>query len=389
MKLSVKAKLYPTSSQKKELAKVFGASRFIYNWGLQRKTEQYTLTGKSDSYNQLAKALTVLKKEQATEWLGETPVVCLQQSLQHLENAFTKFFRKQAKYPRFKSRYDSQQSARYVGGGFKVRGNRLVLAKMDTGIKLRWSRGLHSVPSSCVVTKRADDTYWVSFVCEAPHVVQPAPFKGIGLDLGLTDFVVTSRGDKHKLPKQEKAKRRVRTLQRSLSRKKKGSNNRRKAAVLVARACRRVVDARKDFLHKLSKQIVVENQDIAMENLAVKNMARNRCLSRAISESGWREFRSMIEYKGRLHGRNVMIIDRFFPSTKTCHGCGHVVEKLPLDVRLWECPACGAEHDRDVNAAINILAAGYAVSACGVDGRPVKGYARNGRSAVKQESNVN
>jgi putative transposase len=291
----------------------------------------------------------------------------------NLDTAFSNFFAKRAKYPNFKCRRNYGGSAKFDTYQFKLKEGKLQLPKLDSLIKVNWTRELPQPPKFVTISQDSCGDFWASFTCEVDHQPLPAVNQEVGIDLGITAFATLSTGDKVKAPDLRRKIARVKILQKRASRKAKSSNNKKKANRKVARAYRKVTNTRKDFQHKLSRKLVNENQVIALEDLAVKNMVKNRKLARAISEQGWADFVTMIEYKARWAGRTVTRVDRFFPSSKTCHGCGHVVKKLPLNVREWVCPGCGTNHDRDINAAKNILAAGRVVSACGVDGRPVSG----------------
>lgn len=384
MHQAFKYRIYPTEEQKSYLLRTMGACRFIYNWGVATKTEQYTLTKKSDGFAGLCKKLTKLKTEKETVWLNECPNICLQQSLKHVETAFTKFFKKQTRYPKFHSKHDNKGSASYTSVGFRIRNGSLSLSRMEGEIEVRWHRELPCDANSCTVSVTPSGKFYASFLCVVEKDPLPKTDSQVGLDVGLTDFVVTSHGEKIKQPKKIKDyRKKLAKAQRNLARKKKGSNNRNKARIKVARAQEKITNARRDFLHNLSTRLVNENQVIGMEDVNTQGLMKNRCLSRRISEQGWREFRSMLEYKSARYGREFHVCDRFFPSSKTCSDCGKVKSKMPLNIREWTCE-CGSVHDRDVNAAKNILAAISVVSACGADGRPTANY-RPRQSASKQE----
>ena len=241
-------------------------------------------------------------------------------------------------------------------------------------------------PASVTVTRDPARRWFVTFHVDVPDPVPlPAAGQDMGIDLGLTDLAVLSTGEKISHPRDwERHERNLKRWQRRLARCQKGSRNRAKRRVKVARAHARVADARRDFLHKFSTQIIRSNDVIAVEDLAVRNMVRNRSLARAISCTGWAELRAMLEYKAQRAGRTVVVVDRWHPSSKTCSACGHLLAALTLSTRVWQCPACGTRHDRDINAARNILAAGLAVTACGADVRHSETTPM--RSAAKQEN---
>uniref|UniRef100_UPI00093F0B23 RNA-guided endonuclease InsQ/TnpB family protein n=1 Tax=Streptomyces kebangsaanensis TaxID=864058 RepID=UPI00093F0B23 len=295
---------------------------------------------------------------------------------------------KRAEYPRFKSRKKSRQSAEYTRSAFNWRDGRLTLAKMAEPLDIRWSRPLPEgvEPTTVTVSRDAAGRWFVSLLCEDTIASAPAPDAAVGIDAGITSLVTLSTGEKVANPKYERRDRaRLAKAQRELSRKAKGSNNRAKARRRVARVHARIADRRRDFLHKLTTRLVRENQTVVIEDLTVRNLLRNGRLARAISDASWAELRSMLEYKCAWYGRELVVIDRWFPSSKLCGACGAVRETLPLNVREWTC-ACGATHDRDVNAARNILAAGLAASACGDGVRPQRESSRTGRSSAKQET---
>jgi putative transposase len=294
-----------------------------------------------------------------------------------LDVAFVNFFKKRSGYPVFKSRKNGG-SARFLDNAFRIDGDNLFLAKIKTPLKVVWSRKLSGEPSQCTVSQNASGQWFASLLCEEEITKLPPSDKKIGVDLGIETFASTSDGQKFGQPKRiRRLRKKLARLQRLHSRKQKGSKSREKARIKAARLHQHIADTRKDFLHKLSTKLIRENQTIALEDLTVKNMVKNRKLSRCISEQGWREFRTMLEYKAEWYGRELLIVDRFWPTSKTCSCCGRKIN-LSLDVRKWTCE-CGATHDRDINAAKNILAAGQAVPfACGADERPAKNYVLRG-----------
>ncbi|GAA3189879.1 RNA-guided endonuclease InsQ/TnpB family protein [Nonomuraea roseoviolacea] len=360
VKRSYKYRFHPNSRQVEELARTFGCVRLVYNMALEERTRAYTLNGRRISYAESSAALTAWKRSGDYEFLSEVSSVPLQQALRHLQAAFANFFAKRAKYPTFKSRKKSRLSAEYTRSAFRWRHGHLTLAKMDAPLNIVWSRPLPkgAEPSTVTVSMDAAGRWFVSILVE--ETIEPfAPAEQtVGVDAGITTLVTLSTGDKIANPKYERTdRRRLAKAQRALARKTKGSSNRAKARLRVARVYARITDRRRDFLQKLSTRLVRENQVIAVEDLAVRNMVKNGKLARAISDAAWRELRAMLEYKARWYGREVITVDRWFPSSKLCSACGTLHDKMPLDVRTWQC-ACGAIHDRDVNAARNILAAG-------------------------------
>ena len=370
---SFKQRIYPTPDQAQYLRKEFGACRFVYNWALALRTKSWTESQTRLTSSDVGKRLTLLKREADFAWLNEHSARSLFFSLMNLDTAFNRFFQRKSKYPSFKIRQPYGGSAKFDTAQFKLRAGRLRLPKMNSLVKVNWTRELPVSPKFVTISQDSCGDFWASFTCDYMPSTLPAVVAEVGVDLGISSFATLSNGEKIKSPDLKRKIERVKILQRRTSKKLKASANRKKAQRRVARAYRKVADARKDFHHKLSRKLVDENQVIALETLAVTNMVKNRKLSRAISEQGWSDFVNMLEYKAAWAGRTVTRVDRFFPSSKTCSACGHVVNKLPLGVRSWTCPGCGASHDRDINAAKNILAAGRVVSACGADGRPVSG----------------
>ena len=361
-----KYRFYPTSAQRLELAQTFGCTRYVYNWALALRTNSYYQDKVSLSYTDTSNALTKLKKDPEKPWLKAVSAVPLQQGLRHLNTAFQNFFKGKTKYPRFKKKAN-RQSAHYAPNAFKWIDGKLTLAKMSQPLKIRWSRYFTGEPKSVTVSKDPSNRYFVSFLVEEDLLQWQPRTEEIGIDLGVKDVVVASNGFASGNPKHtSKYQARLKTLQRRLARKKKGSNNRYKARLKVAKLHARVADCRKDFLHKLSTKLVSESQAIYTETLAVKNIMANHKLARAIADCGWGEFLRQLEYKAKWHNRDLGAIDRWFPSSKRCNSCGHILDKLPLDVREWVCPSCNSINLRDRNAALNIKAVGQTVFACGL-----------------------
>ena len=373
IKRAYRFRFYPQPEQEVILARTFGCARFAYNHMLRLRTDAWFKEQKRVGYHETSAALTLLKKQPEFVWLNEVSSVPVQQALRHLQTAFSNFFAKRAQYPSFRTRH-GMQAAEYTASAFKWDGQSLKLAKMDAPLNIRWSRTLPKAAklTTATVSRDAAGRYFVSLLCDDVVAAKPVVEGRIGVDLGLTHFAILSTGEKIAAPNTyRKNEARLATLQRRLSRKQKGSANRAKAKRKVARLNGRAADARKDFLHKLSTRLVNENQVIAVETLAVSNMKKNRCLAKSISDAGWAEFLRQLEYKSLWHGRTLVGIDRWYPSTKRCSDCGHTVARMPLKVREWTCPECGSVHDRDINASKNVLAAGLAVLACGEPVNPV------------------
>jgi len=385
-------RFYPTEEQEQLLRRTLGCVRLVYNKALHSRTEAWYERQERIGYGETSGMLTQWKKQEDLQFLSAVSCVPLQQGLRNLQKAFANFWAGRAKYPNFKKKR-SGGSAEFTRSAFKWKDGQLWLAKCSQALPIRWSRTLPTgcEPSTVTVKLDASGRWFVSLLVD-DHTVKALSQtdKAVGIDTGITSLIATSDGEKIANPKHFKRLRsKLRQAQKSLSRTVKGSNNREKARLEVARIQAAIADARKDFLHKLTTRLVRENQTIAVEDLAVKNMMKNRFLSAAIADASWSELVRQLEYKCQWYGRTLVKIDRWFPSSKRCGHCGHVVDKLPLDVREWDCPECGTHHDRDINAANNILAAGLAVKVCGAnvrpDGHQSKGQLRNSRKGKKQK----
>lgn len=365
MKRAYKYRFYPTSEQVELLANTFGCVRFVYNSILRWRTDAYYERKEKITYIQANTRLTALKKETDVQWLNSVSCVPLQQVLRHQQAVFSNFFSGRANYPTFKTKHH-KQSAEFTASAFKYRDGKLYIAKSKEPVDIRWSRELPSAPSTVTISKDASGRYFVSCLCEFEPTPLPISAKTIGIDVGLKDLFVTDTGFKIGNPRQTaKYAKRLALLQRRLSKKKKGSNNRAKAKLKVATLHAKIADCRLDNLHKLSHGLINENQVVCVESLKVKNMIRNPKLSKAIADASWGEFVRQIEYKANWYGRTIVAIDQWFPSSKRCSDCGYTLSNLALNIRSWRCPECGVNHDRDINAAKNIKAAGLAVLALG------------------------
>ncbi|MDT7783415.1 MAG: putative transposase [Pseudonocardiales bacterium] len=388
MKRTFKYRFYPTESQAAELSRTFGCVRKVYNLALQARTEASELHRKLVGYDATSAMLTAWKRSEELAFLSEVSSVPLQQTLRHLQSAFANFWSKRAQYPRFKSRKKARASAEYTRSAFRWRGGELTLAKMAEPLDIRWSRPLpqEMVPSTVTVSRDAAGRWFVSLLCQDSGVVPlPTTRTAVGIDVGLDRLLVLSTGETIANPRHERQDRRALAhAQRALCRKQIGSKNRTKARIKVGRVHARIADRRADHLHKITTRLVRETQTLVIEDLAVSNMVSNRRLARAISDAGWRQFRQMLEYKAAWYGRDLIVVDRWFPSSKLCSVCGTLAADMPLRVRTWTC-SCGAHHDRDVNAARNILAAGLAVTVCGAGARPQRNTP-GGQLATKQKA---
>jgi len=360
MKRAYKERFYPSEQQTELLAKSFGCCRFVWNNTLGHRTDAYYKDGTSIPHATLEKRIVTLKKE--FEWLTEVSSVIFQQALRDQQNAFKNFWENRAKYPKFKSKHH-QQSIRLTKTAFNYRDGQLFIAKSKEPLNIRWSRKLSSEPSSITISKDRAGRYFVSMLCEFESKPLPITAKMVGIDLGLNSLFITSDGKKENNPRHTKRyATKLAYLQRKLSKLKKGSNNRNKMRLKVAKLHAKIVDCRADNLHKLSHKLINENQVVCVETLAVKNMIKNPKLSKHIADASWGEFIRLLKYKAEWNGRTIAAVDRFFPSSKRCStdNCGFVNESLPLNIREWTCPKCGIVHDRDVNAAKNIKTAGLA-----------------------------
>ncbi|MBR7675570.1 RNA-guided endonuclease InsQ/TnpB family protein [Streptomyces daliensis] len=387
VKRAFKYRFYPTDAQAAELSRTFGCVRKVYNMALEARTRAWQ-QGERVNYNATSAMLTAWKKTEEMAYLSEVSSVPLQQCLRHLQGAFVNFWEKRGRYPRFKSRKKSRRSAEYTSSAFRYRDGRLTLAKMRDPLEIVWSRPLPEGvdPSTVTVSQDGAGRWFVAILCDDPGVRPlPATEAAVGVDAGLEHLLTLSTGEKIANPRSERKDRaRLAKAQRNLAKKAKGSANRAKAQRKAARVHARITDRRRDHLHKITTRLVRENQTLVIEDLTVRNMVKNRSLARAISDAAWSQFRSMLEYKAQWYGRDVVVVDRFFPSSKLCSTCGTLQEKMPLKIRTWTCQGCGTTHGRDVNAAKNLLAAGRAVQACGAGVRPQRS-SPGGQSAMKQE----
>jgi putative transposase len=360
-----KYRLYPNKEQQEKLAVQFGHSRFVYNYALNARKMHYGQTGKGLTYAGTTKLLPNMKKE--LEWLKEADSQVLQQKLKDLDRAYVNFFQKRSKYPKFKNKHGGQ-SIRYPQR-FKLADNRIYLPKVGK-VKITLHRVIEGVAKNVTVSKTKSGKYFASIQCEIKTFLFDNNLPSVGVDLGIKDFAILSTGEKVKHPTcLRKSEKKLTRLQRQLSRKKKGSTNRGKARMKVAILHEKIACQRKDFLDKLSHRLTTNYGAIGLETLNVRGMVKNHCLAKSISDSGWGMFVRQCEYKAVVNGSSIHKVDRFFASSKTCNVCGTVNPELKLKHRFWTCANCNTEHDRDINASINIekiCTAGVAVSqACG------------------------
>lgn len=380
-------RLYPNKEQETLLRKTLGSARFVWNYFLDLRQKSWKQENKSLSYYDTAKILTQLKKEPEYSWLSEVSIIPLRYSIYELDGTYKKFFKGNCGYPNFKKK-SGTNSIGLDTSAFSIKNGKFFIAKNKQPLNIRFHRQLpqNQEIKYFHITLEPSGKWYVSFNLEDPSI-QPLPpsQNQIGIDLGITTFATTSNGDKIKSPDLKKEYQKLKKLQRKHSKKQKGSHNRYKARLKVARQYEKITNIRRNFHHQVSRKLVNENQVIVLEDLRVKNMIKNRKLSRAISEQGWYQFRSFLEYKCNWYGQELININQWYPSSKTCSSCGSIQTKMPLSVREWTCPDCGTHHDRDINAAKNILAVGTTVSACGDSVRP-KVHKEPAATSVKQET---
>jgi putative transposase len=364
-KRAYKYRLYPTDEQITILAQTFGCVRVVYNKILHERSELYLNQKEKVGYCKASTMLTALKKDPDFTWLNEVSCVPLQQALRHQQSAFKNFFEGRASYPNFKKK-KSNQSAEYTRSAFKVRDGKIYIAKSKQPLNIKLSREMPSEPSSITISKDSSGRYFVSCLCEFDPVKLKINTNITGIDLGIKALFTTDKGVMAHNPRHTKRyETKLAKAQRRLSSKKLGSKNRDKARVKVARIHAKIKDCRADNLHKLSRRLIDENQIVCAETLKVKNMIKNPKLAKHIADAGWGEFVRQLKYKAEWGGRQFVQVDTFFPSSKRCSCCGHIVDKLPLNIREWTCPSCSTELDRDINAATNIKRQGMSLIAFG------------------------
>lgn len=354
---SYRFRIYPNKEQQAVLARYFGSVRFVYNHFLAERKRQYEETNYSDNYYTQAKALTKLKHSEEFSWLSEINSQTLQHALRHLETAYVNFFRGNAKFPSFKSK--KTKNSFTIPQHCTISGNRIYIPKFKEGIKVKEHCKVKGIIKSMTISLTPSGKYYVSILSKENYQVIDKTGKAVGIDLGLKDFVITSDGKKYKnhryLKQYEKE---LATAQKHLSRKQHGSNSYEKQRRKVARIYEKISNCRTDRQHKVSLDLVRNYDIICLEDLNIKGMVKNHRLAKAINDASWGQFVSMLSYKAELNDKQVVKIDRWYPSSKTCHHCGWVNEGLKLSDRQWVCPHCGEVIDRDVNAAKNILSEG-------------------------------
>lgn len=353
MQKAFKYRIYPTDEQAEFLAGQFGAVRFVYNRFLANRKDEYLNNKKSLNYHDDAKSLTALKNQDGYEWLYDINSQTLQAALRNLEVAYQRFFRKQSKFPRFHSR-KNRQSVK-IPQNFTIENNQLFIPKLKSGIEVVIHQPLPEKQTCCFISKTPSNKYYVSFLCEVDIEPLAKSDKIVGIDLGIKSLLVSSDGQVVENPKVYKnSEKKLAYQQRQLSKKQLGSNSRNKQRKEVAKLNEYIANCRKDYLHKVSKKLIDENQVIIAEGLSVKNMMSNHNLAKSIADASWGELLRQLKYKSSWYGRTFHQIDKFFPSSKTCSGCQFVVDDLPLSIREWDCPNCKRHNERDLNASLNI-----------------------------------
>ena len=369
--MAYKFRIYPNAEQKILLAKHFGSCRFVWNYFLNQRKEYY-INNKEDieakrikgclNYYDNSKDLTKLKKQDGFQWLNECNAQSLQATLKHLDSSYKMFFRKTHQFPKFKSKNNKQSFT--IPQFFKLENNKIYFPKFKNGIKVKEHKKLDGKFVVATISKNCNNQYYVSIIVEKEVKTLDNLQKAIGIDLGIKDFATCSNGVVYENIKPLKRKmKKLKYLQRQLSKSNKSSGIRKKRQLKLAKYHLKISNIRKDYLHKITNQISNENQIICLEDLAVSNMIKNHKLAQAISDVSWHEFKRQLEYKCKWKGRQLVIIDRFFPSSKMCDVCNTINQNLTLKDREWTCDNCKTTHDRDLLASRNILRQGLNIAA--------------------------
>jgi len=363
---SYKYKIIPNEQQKVLLNKHFGSIRFIYNHFLNERKMEYDTNKNSINFYDNCKSLTMLKKQEDYSWLNEINSQSLQDSLKNLETAYKNFFRFKKGFPKFKSKHTKNSFK--VPQGVKLEDGKLQIPKFKEPIDVILHRPFSGIIKQCTISKTPTNEYFVSILVETEHKKLEKTGKSIGIDLGLKDFVITSDGYKYKNNRYTKRyQTKLKKAQQHLSRKKKGSNSYQEQKLKVARLHKKITNSRLDNLHKVSTELITKYDVIFLEDLNIKGMVKNHKLAKHIADVSWSKFITLLTYKAEWNDKQIVKIDRFFPSSKTCNCCGYINQNLKLDVREWTCPSCNTKLDRDLNASKNILNEGYKIISSGTD----------------------
>lgn len=358
---SFKFRIYPNKEQEVLMAKHFGACRFVFNYYLNKRKETYLGEDKKSlNYYDNANDLSKLKKDENYNWLKEINSQSLQSGLRNLETAYNKFFRKQTKFPRFKSKYDRQSFK--IPQNVLIVENKLTIPKFKEDIKINSHREIEGKIIFATISKSITSKYYVSITCEVNHIPFDKTGSEVGIDTGIKDLAILSDGTTYGNIRSLKTKlKKLKYIQRQLSKKVKGSSSRNKQKQKLAITHEKITNVRKDYLHKVSTEIVKNHDIISVEDLAVKNIMKNHKLAQAMTDVSLGSFYSMLEYKSKWNDKTIIKIDRFFPSSKMCSNCGWINQDLTLKIREWSCPSCGEKHNRDFNASKNILKQGLKI----------------------------
>jgi putative transposase len=361
-----KYKLNPTDSQKVFLNKHFGCTRFVFNYYLNQRINEYQINNNSINYNDNAKDLTIIKSSNELNWLCEVNSQSLQDSLKNLDKAYKNFFKHKSGFPKFKSKHITNSFC--VPQNVKVCNKGLNIPKFKKPIKMIVDRKFKGEIRQCTISKTATNEYFVSILVETIHIILPKTGKQIGIDLGIKDFVITSDGDKYNNNRYtNKYSKKLKVAQQHLSRKIKKSNRYNKQKLKVATIHKKITNSRVDNLHKVSTDLIRNYDLIVIEDLNIKGMVKNKKLSKHISDASWGKFVELLSYKAEWNDKKIVKINRFFPSSKTCNCCGYINQNLKLSDRRWTCPSCNTDLDRDLNASINILNEGNKIISSGTD----------------------
>jgi len=363
---SYKYKIIPNEEQKVLLNKHFGSIRFVYNHFLNERKREYETNKNTINYYDNCKSLTELKKQEEYSWLNEINSQSLQVSLKNLDDAYNGFFKKRTKFPKFKSKHtkNSFKVPQFVN----IQNGKLRIPKFKNPIDIILHRTFSGTIKQCTISKTSTNEYFVSILVETEHKKLEKTGKSIGIDLGLKDFVITSDGYKYKNNRYTKRyQTKLKKAQQHLSRKKKGSNRYQKQKLKVARIYKKITNSRLDNLHKVSTELITKYDTIILEDLNIKGMMQNHKLAKHIADASWSNFITLLTYKAEWNDKQIVKIDRFFPSSKTCNCCGYINQNLKLDMREWTCPSCHTKLDRDLNASKNILNEGYKIILSGTD----------------------